>query len=312
MPPPVPPSPLTGRLGTTALTPAEVRKRALARLAERIDFARSPHKPMSLLRQEARRVLDLFLDLEVPLWPKADRDKLAEDVVAEALGMGPLEELFRDAAVQEFMVLAHNQVIARKGDVWLPTSVHFPDPAQYRQALDKLAAQAEPVHPGPPPAGAIDARLPNGFRVVAVLPPAVLDQQPVAVFVRGSVPVPADAAGSSPGTTTPPTPTPAPTPTLMPVSGAERFAPGRGSEAVPVRTATRMTDPVLWARQKVTDRLLRKLAAAGVYDIGRLPAAELRKVVLALVVEFGDEEKLGLDAAARDRLALEILAGMQR
>jgi hypothetical protein len=308
MPPPVPPSPLTGRLGTTPLTPAEVRKRALVRLNERIDFARSRHKPISLLRQEARRVLDLFLDLEVPLWPKADRDKLAEEVVAEVLGLGPLEELFRDEAVQEFMVLAHNQVIAHKGGVWLPTSVHFADPAQYRQALDKLAAQAEPVQPGPPPAGAIDARLPNGFRLVAVLPPAVLDQQPVAAFVRGPAPVPAEAVPA--GMISPPAPTP--TPMLTSTSGAVRSVPGSGSESVSGRAATRFTDPLLWAKQRVTDRLLQKLAAAGVYDIGRLPGSELHKVVLALVVEFGEEEKLGLDAAARDRLALEILAGIHR
>ena len=84
------------------------------------------------------------------------------------------------------MVLAHNQVIARKGDVWLPTSVHFRDPDHYRRTLARLAGQGEPPFtPGRSRRAAIDVRLANGFRVVAVLPPAVLDQPPVAVFVRG-------------------------------------------------------------------------------------------------------------------------------
>src|SRR5947209_8656971 len=109
-PGPAPATPRTGRLGTAGLTPDEVRRRAAVRLAERVDLARSRHKPISLLRQEARRVLDLFLELEVPLWAKADRDKIADDVIAEALGLGPLDELFRDEAVGEFMVLEYNRV----------------------------------------------------------------------------------------------------------------------------------------------------------------------------------------------------------
>src|SRR5579883_2883836 len=85
-----------GRPGPGGPTADDLRKRAHARLAERVDIGRSRHKPVSLLRQEARRVLDLFLDIEVPGWPKPDRDRFVEEVIGEVLGLGPLDELFRD------------------------------------------------------------------------------------------------------------------------------------------------------------------------------------------------------------------------
>lgn len=55
-----------------------------------------------------------------------------------------------------------------------------------------------------------------------------------------------------------------------------------------------------------------KFAAAGVYDINQFPIAELRKIVHANVVEFCTAERLGFDDKFHERLALEILAGMNR
>lgn len=349
-PGPAPAKSLTGRLGTAGPTVDDLRRKAHARVAERVDATRSRFKPISLLRQEARRIVDLFLELEVPGWPKPDRDRLAEEVVGDTLGLGPLEELFRDEATQEFMVLAYNQVITRKGEVWLPTSVHFRDPEHYRRTLARLAEQGEPLSAGPQPVAAIDARLPNGFRVVAVLPPAVLDQPPVAVFARGAALPPAhlpglkpasgvvglpparfgplespapgrlsspDIAGPSSGRYRPADPAATPParlrPTPLPTGSSGTVTLSSVPTGVaPSQSSARMTDPLARARQKITERLTLQLASARVYDIGKIPPGELQKVVAACVAEYCAQEKLGYDAAVCDQLTLEILAGMHR
>ena len=118
-----------------AATREDLRKRATTRLAERIDLTKSKFKPLSLLRQDARRILDQLLDQDAPTMGREDRDKFVDEILAQSQGFGPLEELFRDESVTEFMTMAFNQIISRKGESWLPTSVQFRDAEQYRQIL---------------------------------------------------------------------------------------------------------------------------------------------------------------------------------
>ena len=101
--------------GTGGVTWDELRKKAHARLVERVDPVRNKHKPISILRQESRRTLEQFLEAEYPYVVKDDRGKLVDEVLGEAVGLGPLEELFRDETVFEILVLAPNQIIARRG-----------------------------------------------------------------------------------------------------------------------------------------------------------------------------------------------------
>lgn len=199
-------STLTGRVDALGVTPDELRAKAHHRLNERIDLTRSKHKPLSLMRQEARRVLDVFLELEVPIWPKTERDRIAEEVIAETPGFSPLDELFRDEANREIMVLAHNQIISRRGDSWMPTSVSFRDPEQYRRILQRMMAAGQAFDGTFTPTVACDVRLANGFRLIAVTPPVVMDQTPIAVFVRGG----SDSSKTTAKPATSPITTPAP------------------------------------------------------------------------------------------------------
>jgi hypothetical protein len=72
------------------------------------------------------------------------------------------------------------------------------------------------------------------------------------------------------------------------------------------------SDPVARIRERVKERIIASLAAAGVYDLSRLPLGELRKVVQAYVAEINRSDRLGLDEALEERLTLEILGGMSR
>ena len=303
----------------------DLRRRMHARLAERIDLARPRHKPLSLLRHEARRALDPFLDHHAPHVSRADRDRLAEDVVAAAPGVGVLEELFRDDAVAEVMVLGPAVVLARKGGDWLPTNVRFRDADQWRHVLTQFAEAGEPLA-AVEPTGGIDVRLANGFRVMAVLPPEVLGQPPSAVLVRVAPPTTPGATGRLSGTVTPPpravghgsgvvTPPPVGdgrvsfgTPAPATASPSGRFPP-------PARTDDPLAappDPLDQLRQRVADRIALALAGAGVYDLSEIPGYELRRFVTAAVYDYCAEHKIGPGEIDRDRLALEILAKIHR
>jgi hypothetical protein len=286
-------------------SPADFRRKAHARLAPLADPVRSRHKPLSLLRMEARRLLEQFFDTEAAALTRAERDKLADELLTEEPGLGPLEELFRDPAVREVMLLGPGQVIVRKADGWTPTSVRFRDAEQLRQVLARHAEVGEPVAAGPAAAGGFDVWLGSGFRLVGVVPPEVLDAPPTAVFVRGERPAPAPSQPAQPAAG----------------SGTQSAAESRPTATGPgaVRTPSgRLSppadrpDPYAGVRQQVTRRIITGFATAGVHDLSRIPPAELRKIVLAYVEEYCEVERLWSDEAFRERLALEILAGMNR
>ncbi|MCU0705118.1 MAG: hypothetical protein MUF18_14185 [Fimbriiglobus sp.] len=334
------------QLGLTraGVSPLDLPRRAHALLAEKFPAHKVRHKPLSILRQEGRRALEQYLDSLVPPPAKPDRDRLIEEVLGEASGFGPLEELFRDETVKEIMLLAAAQVIARKDNGWVPTSVRFRDPAHLRGYVRRLSETGEHLVPGGATGeGAFDVRLANGFRVLGVLPPDVLDQPPLAVFVRGqAAPVmatPAPVASSGPlpmppsGSgvmTVPISRLPAPPKpgsvgvSVVALTRSEPPAPAPNPEPprpaplpVPEAPVTELfganhNDPKERLRRRVSERIIRKCAAAGVYDLSDVPAAELQRVILAHVEELNAEQRVKLTEQETQILALEIFTGMRR
>lgn len=338
--PPAPPA-------RAALSLAEVRKRVHARLTEKIDAVRTRHKPLSLVRQEARRVIDQFLDTECPTLTSSERDKLVDDILAEGVGYGPFEELFRDEAVKEFQILGLGDVLVRKNEAWQPTTVKPRDADQLRQMLVRFAEVGESLV-GVPLAGGVDVRLANGYRVVAILPPEGSDSAPFVWFIRG-MPQPV-ASGSGVVAGPPSGRIPArQTPHAGDAGMVSMTPPLQGSEVLPssltgrhsASTTGRMPQPPSGRmpavpagppsgrmpkspaaepaqdayardRQRITERMIMKLAAAGIFDLGAVPLPELRRFVLAAVIDYSETEKLGWAPTLQERLALEILSAMSR
>jgi hypothetical protein len=271
----------------------EIHKRVLARLLESHDPAKARHKPLALLLPELRRQLDQLIEQEAgPFFAQNDREKFIEEILVDVPGTGPLEDIFNDETVTEFLVLNHDKIIRRDGDGWLPVTAQFHDRKHYRQTLRKIFAESEqigePVRTGD---GAFDGRLPNGFRVIAIVPPSVLEQPALVLFRRERHPVAA--------------------PVHTPPPRSVVFGPME-SGAISAQLSGRAIDPWERIKQRVTSRFIQRLAANGIYDISAVPTPELKRVVGSQVAEFNDSEKFNLDAAAQERLTLEILAGMQR
>jgi pilus assembly protein CpaF len=297
----------TSPRGSGALQSFEsLKNRLVAKLEERLDPATSKRMPSSLLRQSLLSAAEQITEQEGRALPKADRERMVSEVLAELLGYGPLVELFQDVTVREIMVTGPHAVIARReGGNWLPTNVKFRDEAHLRAALGRLATHADPVGEVTASVNLFDLKLPNGFRAVGVIPPEALGVSATAAFVRfdtADVPQPSGTV-------------PAPA-TARPESGSVRApAPTAGSGLVPKakpHAAATEFDPLALHRRRIIEKLITKMASLGVYDTQRVEITELRRAVAAYVTEYCAKEKIYLSDTDQGRLQLEILTAMRR
>src|SRR5436190_15165070 len=101
-----------------------------------------------------------------------DRDRITAEVADDILGYGPLERLLSDDTVSEIMVNGHNDIwIERQGRLY-ETTVRFNDESHLRRIINKMVAQVgRRIDESSP---MVDARLPDGSRVNAIIPPLSL------------------------------------------------------------------------------------------------------------------------------------------
>jgi pilus assembly protein CpaF len=123
-------------------------------------------------RDPAARIRAL-VDREAGMLDAAARDELAQRVAERSFGLGPLEPLLADAAVDEIMVSGAGRVWVERAGRVEETDVRFDSDAELRHAIERILAplgrrvdEAEPL---------CDARLPDGSRVNVVIPPLALD-----------------------------------------------------------------------------------------------------------------------------------------
>jgi pilus assembly protein CpaF len=102
----------------------------------------------------------------------ADRDRLVDEITDDTLGHGPIEKLLADESVTEIMVNGpHDIWVERRGRLY-ETNVRFTDDAHLRRIITKIAGQVGRRIDDASPL--LDARLPDGSRINAVLPPLSL------------------------------------------------------------------------------------------------------------------------------------------
>jgi len=307
-------SSISGMNSTTRPVPgasASARRAALL-LAEKFPLQRVRHKPLSILRQEARRALDPLFELEFPSLAKAEREAKIEEILAESPGFSPLEELFRDESIKEFLVLGPQQIIARKGENWLPTSQRFRDAAQAASCARRYLEGSDGLQSSTNLTAGQDVRLSNGFRMLSIAPPDVMGVPPVFLFVRpmgtSAIPTaatqrPIDSSASDGASSI----VSLSATVRTPASASNRSQmSGTGLGAMP-----ESTDPNYKLRQRVTERIVRKCASAGVFDLTVFPKHELQKIVYAHVDEVLAEQSQILPEQMRGILALEILTNIR-
>jgi pilus assembly protein CpaF len=131
------------------------------------------HLSQSELELRVTDALQTVLDRDQTPMTAADRIRVAQDLADEILGHGPLEPYLRDPEVSEIMVNGYDQVYVERSGRLYPVEAAFADESHLRRTIDKIVArvgrrvdEASPM---------VDARLPDGSRVNAVVPPLALD-----------------------------------------------------------------------------------------------------------------------------------------
>ncbi|HJZ56082.1 MAG TPA: hypothetical protein VKE74_14035 [Gemmataceae bacterium] len=306
---PTPPRPSASHppLDRSATGYEVLRVRVLMKLNDRLDPGQS-RMPRSLFQQSARQHIEQVIDAEAPRLSRSDRARLAEEVFQEAFGCGPLEELFPDQTVKEILVLGPQAVVVRQEHHgWTPTNVKFRDAEHLHEVIQRASVLGEPVG-GRLSHSAIDVLLPSGFRLVAVIPPPVLDQPTNVVLIRTETEAPLQGDTGThpalqPGTGTHP---------ALPTAGKSRSATTPPAVGSPLASPVPGEQQFARHRARITQRLITKMARLGVYDLDRLEISELRRVVAAYVEEYCRTEKIYLSDTDQGRLTLEILTGMNR
>ncbi len=125
------------------------------------------------LRDQVRGALSQLIDGEQTLLSSLERNQVVSEVLDEVFGLGPLEPLLQDATVSDILVNGHNQVyVERRGKLEL-TAVAFKDDSHLLRIIDKIVSQVgRRVDESSP---MVDARLPDGSRVNAIIPPLAVD-----------------------------------------------------------------------------------------------------------------------------------------
>ena len=124
-------------------------------------------------RDEIEREVARILDRENDLLTREDRTRLIKDIVNEALGYGPIEPLIQDPTVTEVMVNGANQVFVEQGGKIYATDVRFRDDQHVMRIVEKIVSEVgRRIDESQP---YVDARLPDGSRVNAIIPPLALN-----------------------------------------------------------------------------------------------------------------------------------------
>ncbi|MFX4287858.1 CpaF family protein [Janibacter sp. G349] len=132
-----------------------------------------PNLTEAELAAQVRATLQTVIDSEETPLTQADRTKIAQDVSDDILGHGPLEPYLRDPDVTEIMVNGPEDIFIERGGRIEPAPARFVDDGHLRRTIDKIVSRVgRRVDESSP---MVDARLPDGSRVNAVLPPVAID-----------------------------------------------------------------------------------------------------------------------------------------
>src|SRR5271166_6409036 len=125
------------------------------------------------VRSEVRQALITLIDSEPTLLSSVEKQQICDEVLDEVFGLGPLEPLLQDPTISDILVNTHKQVYVERKGLLEQTSVTFRDDQHLLRIIDKIVSQVgRRVDESTP---MVDARLSDGSRVNAIIPPLAVD-----------------------------------------------------------------------------------------------------------------------------------------
>tara|TARA_B100000686_G_scaffold352967_1_gene456733 strand:+ start:1030 stop:2352 length:1323 start_codon:yes stop_codon:yes gene_type:complete len=173
---------------TGALETLENLKRDIHnKLVDKLDLTKVGELQGEVLRREIRLVVEHLCDTEETLLNRAEREQLIEEVLDETFGLGPLEMLLKDQTISDILINGPKSVYVERRGKLEKTDVEFRDNQHLLQIIDRIVSKVgrrvDEVSP------MVDARLPDGSRVNAIIPPLALDGAAVSIRRFGSNPL---------------------------------------------------------------------------------------------------------------------------
>ncbi len=151
----------------------ELKGRIHDKLLDMMDLSMLDSVDNSVLEREIRVLVDRILASEsVPL-NLSEKKKIVKEIQDEVLGLGPLEPLLEDPSISDILVNGYNHVYVERFGKLEPTEVRFKDDDHLSRIIDKIASNVgRRIDESSP---MLDARLLDGSRVNAIIPPLALD-----------------------------------------------------------------------------------------------------------------------------------------
>ena len=151
----------------------ELKIKVHNRLFETMDVSRMENLDPALISAKVITAIGETLDEDGRLLTDSDRVRLVDEVKNELLGLGPLEPLLRDDDVTDILVNGHDQVFVEKHGKLHQTGIHFHDDQHLMLIIDRIVSQVgRRVDESSP---MVDARLRDGSRINAIIPPLAID-----------------------------------------------------------------------------------------------------------------------------------------
>ncbi|SOZ37183.1 CpaF family protein [Cupriavidus neocaledonicus] len=140
---------------------------------DRVELERLARFPQEQVRQEIAALVNLIIDEQKVLLNDTERRQLTVEIYDEMFGFGPLEPLLKDPTVSDILVNTSRQTyVERRGKLEL-TDVVFYDDAHLMKVIEKIVSRMGRRIDETSPM--VDARMPDGSRVNAIIPPSAID-----------------------------------------------------------------------------------------------------------------------------------------
>ena len=153
----------------------ELKSRIHHRLLDLLDLSKLDRVDPGLLKPELRKVVDKILREDFQSFPlnAFEKERLYAEIMDEVLGFGPLEPLLQDPTVSDILVNTYKQIYVERFGKLETTDARFKDDEHLRRIIDKIVtAVGRRIDESSP---MVDARLMDGSRVNAIIPPLALD-----------------------------------------------------------------------------------------------------------------------------------------
>jgi pilus assembly protein CpaF len=157
------------------------------KILDRLDLEKLGRTPNDTARDEVLLLIRNTINSEAVPLSFAERERLAREILDEIFGLGPLEPLLKDQTISDILVNRYDKVYVERAGKLEPTGLSFKDNAHLMQIIDRIVSRVgRRVDESSP---MVDARLADGSRVNAIIPPLAIDGPCLSIRRFGRDPV---------------------------------------------------------------------------------------------------------------------------